>query len=232
MVANTYSRTFLGGKSDLARSLASGDCGGTYDDAILILSSILSSLAATLWPGKGIDRKRFVELWARYCPVSLHGTRVSVPLLAQRLHAEGAASCVSALAKLRPEAFQDFPSSFDLLVVNGETVDLEVDDVQHACPELPLQKAREFTYPNVFYQEVRSGWVHEYGPTPFASRYPGGKSTEPIVSYLNSVSQPYRKIHFNVEWLATVVESIAEHVYPDWMHHTASPAPPWWIDGA
>lgn len=223
----TYDRAFLGGKTDLARSLAAGLCGGSYADAMLILSSVLSSLASTLWPGKGKDRRRFVELWVRYA--SLHATRISVPLLAEHLDSVSDAKNVAALAAARPEAFQQFPGPY-FLVVDGETVDLPEAEVQSACPSLHLKEIREFSYPNVFYRQVRSGYVHEYGPTPFASQYPGGGETAPIITYLNRNDRPFRRIHFSAEWLAAVVEGIAEQVYPVWCTRKAPPAPPWWLD--
>jgi hypothetical protein len=227
-----YSRTFLGGKTDLARRLAVGECGGTYDEAVLILSAVLSSLAATLWPGKGIDRRRFVEVWARYASEDVNAMRISVPLLAQHLHSAGDQSCIASLAALRPEGFRDFPGTFELLVVTGGDVDLSEVEVRRACPTLAVRTIRKFSYPRVFYENVRNGYVHEYGPTPFASRYPGGKSLAPIVTYLNSASPPFRKIHFNIEWLCAVVEAVAEAVFPYCCGKSAPQAPPWWLDGA
>jgi hypothetical protein len=45
----------------LAKRLNPGGCGGSYGDAMLVLSALLSGRAADLWPGKGKDRRRFVE---------------------------------------------------------------------------------------------------------------------------------------------------------------------------
>jgi hypothetical protein len=43
-----------------AKRLNEGECGGHYGDAMLILSAVLSGLAADQWPGKWKDRRRFV----------------------------------------------------------------------------------------------------------------------------------------------------------------------------
>jgi len=46
----------------LAEKLNSGECGGSYAEAVIILCGVLSGIAADTWPGIRKDRKRFVEL--------------------------------------------------------------------------------------------------------------------------------------------------------------------------
>ena len=84
---DTYRKQWVTKKAQTALRLESGECGGSYSEAILILCSTLSTLAAEIWPGKGIDRKRFVELLTEYAPPHLHTTRISVPFLTKHLRA-------------------------------------------------------------------------------------------------------------------------------------------------
>jgi hypothetical protein len=75
---------------ELAETLALEKCGGSYPDAILILSSVISGIASHLWPGKDrIDNVRFVELWARGADPCLAPNKVSILLLAQDLANRG-----------------------------------------------------------------------------------------------------------------------------------------------
>jgi hypothetical protein len=223
--------------------LAARECGGNYDDAILILSSVMSALAASLWPGSRIDRQRTVELWIRYAAPHLKTTRVSVPLLAEYLRDTNDRAPIASLANARPEAFRDFPDNVDTLVIEGDDVDMEESEIQTTCPTIAVTTIREYSYPNLFYREVRSPYVHEYSPGERASRYPGGHRTTAVISYLNSLPATntpdakgrrpsFRKIHFNVDWLANMIDSIGERVVYDWSAGKQPPPPKWWVDGA
>ncbi len=59
--ASTRFQAWVQGRIALAERLNEGECGGSYGDAMLVLSALLSGRAADLWPGKGKDRRRFVE---------------------------------------------------------------------------------------------------------------------------------------------------------------------------
>src|SRR4051812_45553630 len=81
---------FVNDKLRVAEALAAGGCGGGYVDAVIIMASLVSAMASDLWPGTGIDRRRFVELWVRYGEPEAR--RVSVPLLTQFLRDTGRSS--------------------------------------------------------------------------------------------------------------------------------------------
>src|SRR5512138_640924 len=72
---------FVERKIVVAQALDRGECGGSYAEACIIMASVISGIASDLWPGKGLDRKRFVELWARYADPALSPNLISVPLL-------------------------------------------------------------------------------------------------------------------------------------------------------
>ncbi len=193
--------------------------------------------------GTRIDRQRTVELWTRYAAPNLNTTRVSIPLLAEYLHDTKERIAIAALAKAQPEAFRSFPDALDTLVLEGDDVDMDESEVQSTCPDVSLTTIREHSYPNVFYRKVRSPYVHEYNPGERASRYPGGHRTTAVISYLNSLpssTKPdtkgrrpsFRKIHFNVEWLANMIDSIGERVVHDWSSGQQPVPAKWWVDGA
>ena len=55
--------TFLQERMELVRALAdSEDLPVSYADLALITCAVISACAARRWPGRGFDRKRFVEL--------------------------------------------------------------------------------------------------------------------------------------------------------------------------
>lgn len=221
-------KRWLFGKTNLASRLASGECGGSYGDAVLVLSSIISGIAAELWPGEGFDRKRFVEVWVRYADPQLHANRVSLPLLVEALrkHDEGTAERARLL---RPDCISDVPF-LDTLVVTGNRVDVAASDVEAALPDVSRATIRGQTYGSIFYRYFRSGYVHEYKAGSHGDEVVMS-STRGDITYSNWDEPPYRRINFNAGWLTTVVESICEGAVKDyWEGAQARPAT-WWLDG-
>jgi hypothetical protein len=63
----TFSRCdWVAKKTDVALRLCAGECGGSYAEGVIILSSAISAMAAEAWPGSGIDKMRFVEIIKDY----------------------------------------------------------------------------------------------------------------------------------------------------------------------
>jgi hypothetical protein len=239
---------FLGGKTDLARSLARRECGGRYEDAILVISSIISAFAALIWPRperewrcpekehakllrRFPDSKRFIEFWATYADPAQGSMRIAVPLLAEYLYEFEKTEALGGLKRLRPEELRHFPEELDGNVCTGDTADASEAEVLHACPQLTIKEVRKWSYPAVFYREVRSGFVHELSPTQFASHIKAGKSGAGV-TYRNDAGRPYRRIHFDVEWLCRIVERMAERAYPVWQQSSWRCGLVWWSDGA
>ncbi|MGZ5456012.1 MAG: hypothetical protein ACXWLY_17820 [Thermoanaerobaculia bacterium] len=214
----------------VAERLAKGDCGGSYAEAFLILSALISGIAADLWPGERIDRVRFVELWARYSDPSLGANLVSVPLL---IHALDEESSPDFADRLRAENSHYYmPRGFpDSIVVTGETVDLFDDDVRRILPELPLGKIREWSYGNVFYVHFRSGYVHEYQAGTHADEIVMS-TTRSNVTYGNFFERPHRRINFEVGWIAAVARSIVERAAAEWGRRPVGRPNEWWLRGA
>jgi hypothetical protein len=83
--------TFMSQRIAVASALYEGQCGGSIEDAILILSGAASAIASEIWPGEGIDRKRIVKMLITYASSSPHRATISIPLLHQALNSDPAA---------------------------------------------------------------------------------------------------------------------------------------------
>lgn len=252
---------FLGGKTKLVRRLATGDCGGRYEDAILILSSVFAAFSSQFWPRRGDypwdeteiicaasraeldeirrrekqkwqveDKKRFVEFWATYADPSLKSVHISVPLLAHSALRAANAVALEQLQALRPRLLRHAPRSIDWSIA---TVDDDADEMEVAtnCPALSLATIRRFSYPAVFYREVRSAYVHALSPGKNASPVRGGESGA-AVTYRNFGRPPHHRIYFEIEWLCRVAESAAERAFADWQRSSKRCTTEWWLDGA
>jgi hypothetical protein len=221
---------WIEGRINLAQRLANGECGGSYAEAFLILSSLISGIAADLWPGSRKDHRRFVELWARYSDPSLGANLISVPLL------------ISDLERIKQFEFSDrlrannsdcfMPRGLpDCDVVTGEDVDMYDNEVQQIVPELSVAKIREWSYGNVFYVHFRSGYVHEYQAGSHADEIVMS-ATRSDITYGNWADPPYRRINMEVSWVASVARSIVRRAEPEWQHRPHADPTPWWLDGA
>ena len=212
------------GKRDVALRLASRECGGSYGEAVIILCAAISALAADVWPGRGKDRARFVEALREFTPASLNVTRVSIPLLVGHLRQEGR----DPERRQLEQAFLDYSPS---RVLTGDEVDKFEDEIISLCPGLDRRVLRECSYANLLYQEIRSGYAHEYRPGSRADSWPMTSIRNTPVSYLNWVDDPDRHIHFHVDWIADVAVAVAEAI--DAVEKTIPRQDPsrWWVHG-
>ena len=216
-------------KVHCATALDAGQCKGGYADACLILAAVLSGIASDLWPGRGIDRVRFVELWIRHVDPGLNANLVSVPLLSQSLWASKRGTEAKALEAARPRMFGP---GYDARVLSGPEADMQEAEVRRLCPRLTLPDVRRFSYPAVFYEQVRSAITHEYHTGTSATEFPMRRDGP--VSYSNRVNggeESGRLIHFRVKWLGEIVRSAAAATEP--IIDAGKPTPPaiWWFDG-
>lgn len=211
-------------KVSTARQLNGGECGANYAEAIMVLSAAISALAAELWPGKQKDRARFVEVIVHYSPQSFDVTRLSLPLLVGRLAQD---------QFKREEAVlnENFLRFDPARVLTGDEIDRPESEVLLLCPKLTTKFLREFSYANLLYEEVRSAYVHQYSTGERADSWPMTLQADASISYVNWVNDPYRHIHFHLEWVARVAIEVAKSI------DLASPSFPcsdpnvWWIYG-
>jgi hypothetical protein len=221
---------WIEGRVALAERLASGQCGGSSAEAILILSSLISGIAADLWPGKGIDRHRFVELWARYSHPELTANLISTPLLIHDLDTKKSHALSDRIRAIYAEMFS--PRGLpDTRVVTGEDVDVFDDELQRILPEMQLPEIRQWSYPNVFYVHFRSSYVHEYQVGTHADAIVMS-DTRSFITYGNFLPAPHRRINFDVGWLASVARSIVGRAEAEWNRRPIDLPARWWLDGA
>ena len=231
----------------VARALDQGECGGSYAEACMLISGIISAMASYVWPGEQIDRKRFVELWVRFSGDG-DAARVSVPLLIQGLLTDGRIDEAHVMKRLKPKMFGP---GYDCRVVIGDEVDANEQALITACPSLDLAIVRRHAYPTVFYEHVRSKLVHEYGfgPDGKAVQWPMTRRTDAGVSYSNQLVNTEervletedgpevlhrhnntRRIHFHTAWLIALTRTLAKNA-DERLSTTPAPltAPEWWL---
>lgn len=222
---------FVERKIGTAVMLNDGQCNGSYSDACVLLSSLISGIAAELWPGEGIDRARFIELWIRYADPALRPDYISIPLLRRFLQRADRLRDVAEIEAVRSRMFG---LGHGTRVLRGVDVDMNEAEVTALSTSITRAEMRRYAYPSVFYKHVRSNLVHEYklsddAATHFATRL------EADVSYVNrhdpdSFELSRRLIHFHIEWLAKVARSIAANVAGLIDAYSTVPAPPkWWL---
>ena len=224
-------RDWVQGRISLAKRLNRGGCGGSYGDAMLVLSALLSGRAADLWPGKGKDRRRFVEAWSTLSDPGLSPNLISVPLLLADLKDTDERDLIE---KVRGTNLEALAPHNDSLVLTGGRVDLPEDDLEALDTRLTVKKLRRFSYGSIFYEHVRSGYTHEYHTTDSASPFPQAHEPAPV-SYVNMLRRSdcstYRRIHFDVAWVAKVVQSISDSFVALGLERPIADPPTWWIEG-
>jgi len=211
-------------KVGIARRLNGGECGADYAEGVMVLCAAISAVAAELWPGTQKDRARFVEVLIQYSLPCLDVTRLSLPLLVGGLEQSQSKSDRATLE----DKFLRFDRS---RIVTGEEVDHSEAEVLSLCPSLSAKFLRQFSYANLLYEEVRSGYVHQYSTGERADSWPMTSQSDTSISYCNWVNDPHRHIHFHFEWVARVAIDVAKAI------DLASPSVPcpdpnaWWIHG-
>ncbi len=193
-------------KVQLANRLHNGECGGTYAESVLILCGVLSGISADIWPDKRNDRKRFVELLVRYTSPSSCVTRVSIPLLIGYYRNIGKSDLSASL--------KDKLMAYDVTrVLAGNDVDKNINEISKDFPEADIKTLKKHSYANLLYEEIRSGYAHEYMPgTRSDSWGMGSGRVDSDISYVNRVSEPDRLIYFSISWLSLLVREVVEHL--------------------
>lgn len=199
------------------------ECGGTYGDVILILTAIVSAAAAQCWPGKGIDKKRFIELVVRGAPET---TVISIPRLMAWLTESGEERIQQLLEELEPSQ-----EVFDGRILLADDVDMREERVVEALgDQLHLSRIRSFSYAAMIYEDLRCSYTHEYKIGSNADTIQMSSSRQPVVSYVNCIHERYPYIHFNLNWLAGVVRASVAEAGKNTGNPSTQPIV-WWIDG-
>jgi hypothetical protein len=234
--------TFFVRPLSVALALAKGECGGTYVEACMLVSSVISGVASFVWPGEDrVDHKRFVEAWTHFAgdPKAL----ISQPLLLADLRKRGRLAEAMALAEAQPLLAGGH--ALNARVLTGADVDIPAAEVHRLCPALDLKEIREFSYPVIFYRRVRSALTHEYGLGEGVTHY-GMTARDEGVSYTNHLGSVVgidedgkyvfsekreRRIFFWIAWLVEVARSIARGADQELAKGPVSRPAKWWIQG-
>lgn len=221
----------------VAAALDEGACGGSYAEACILVAGVISSVASFIWPGERIDRKRFVEAWARFADGD--AARISLPLLVRTLREAGRLDEAAALERVRPLMFG---AGYGVRVLTGDEVDAPETELVASCPTIDLPTLRRHSYPVLFYEHVRSKLVHEYELGDRASAWP--MTTRKVgVSYTNQLRQAElegdvhvhgdhgvdRRIHFHMPWLVDLATQIACNADKALAAGPVVVPDPWWL---
>lgn len=216
---------FLKGRLDIAKALSSDIPGATYADVVLIITAVLSACASLRWPGRGIDKKRFIELLVRHSPEEFHTSWVSIP----------------------PLINQGFISEEETLYRNGnfnrvfcgEEIDLPIKEASVQYPNVTSKQLRQHCYSSLIYEWLRCGYAHEYCPHENISHVPASRK-DARVSYIRRLTpenreierrqfkrmQGKRKVSFHLDYLM----SIAEYHVSILASKKSLPPTTWWIE--
>lgn len=230
MVSESWRAGWVSDKCTIAGALARGEAGGSYAEAVMLVCAVLTALAAEVWPGRNIDRARFVELLVRRGAQPRAPRTVSVPLLVEELAVQGS----EPHATLLRQRFLPFAPT---RVVTGRDVDRLEDELSSTCPGIDLRCVRRHSYASLLYSEIRSSYAHDYAPGGKADSWPMTTYRGQFVSYVNRLLNcdtlaSARLIHFHVESLIKIAVELAADIDGISLSLPLKRPNAWWIDGA
>lgn len=207
-------------------------------DAEILLCCGISALAAQMWPGEGIDRKRFVQFLIQFAESSLAVQKISVPLLASKLEAVGN---LDSAIKVR-RTYLPVRS----VLLDGD-VDKDDTEIMAKFPTLSRKEIRGCAYASSIYADLRSGLVHEFQLPSYLVPYKVSDRTDipsyvnlqnavdnPVTGELFVVGETRRYLHFPYEYVRQVSETSANAAFEIWeKQNSRKQAEPqiWWVEG-
>ena len=209
-------RSFLIDRIRLVRELLQDDeLDVAYADLVLILCSVISACAAFRWPGRRIDRQRFIELLINHGLDEHHASWVSVPSLIN--------------AGLINESDTLYRGGNSTRIFRDSEIDLPIDTAISTYPTIPTGRLKSSSYATLVYEWLRCGYAHEYSPHESITHVPPGRH-DARISYIGRTvnGSIVRMASFHLDYLIDLAEYHANNL-PD-----ASSPPPteWWIDAA
>lgn len=223
LIMYNWLKKFVKNKLQIADYLYSGECDGGYPEATLILSSVLSGISSELWPGSNIDKRRFVETMVQFTNSESLVKNISIPILIEHLKHNKDIDTINILKenKLFYDTYQ---------VLTNREVDYPEDYCLRLLSSIDLKLLRNFSYASLFYQKVRSGFVHEYKTSKFASAHPQTQRNVKI-SYINSMEFPNHRIYFHYDWIKEVINQIVMAIEKNNTIFPREKPKSWWLDG-
>lgn len=211
-------------KLEIAKRLHDGECNAGYPEFVIICCSIISGMAATLWEGSGIDKKRFIELIIRYANKDIKSKYISISSLYYDLKRKQYFDL-----KRFADEFYKYDETRILTDIDADYLESEIISL---FPTLNKKYLRNYSYPSMLYKHLRCGYIHEYDidtkTSPFALT-----RKDAYISYVNIRNFDFRKVHFHFKWLCDLIISIEENIRNA---HSDNDFPlkrnaNWWIDG-
>lgn len=206
-------------------------------DAEILLCCSICALAAQMWPGEGIDKKRFVQFLVQFSDASLSIRKISIPLLEKNLEKSDFDTAI----KVRREFLPVRP-----IVLDGGA-DKDEAEVMAMFPSLSRKEIRNSSRASSIYIDLRSGLVHEYQLSPHLIPYTLSDKTD-IPSYVNlqdTTLEPTtgsiivrgetrRYLHFPYPYIRNVSDTAAQAAFDYWKKQNSwnQPEPQsWWAEG-
>ncbi len=208
-------KNYLRQKIDLVGSLVrSPSAAVDYNDICVLVSAILSSCCAFRWPGKGIDRVRFIEMLAVHSDKSYKTTFVSEHSLLD--------------AGLITRSQMGLPDYIDVKIYTDNNIDLDIDIAAGKYPMLDQKTLRKYTYASIIYDHIRCGYLHTYGPGGNLGTVPASQRPA-MVDYISRSGKDgvVKVINFRQQYL---IDLATHHVdiLPD---SSSAPLSKWWANG-
>jgi hypothetical protein len=186
----------------------------SYADLVLILSAVISASAALRWPGRSIDRQRFVELLVRESPEEYHLSWISVPALIDMGYVSESDTAYGKPGQ-STRIFQD------------EEIDCTYADARNTYAALLPKTLKQCSYAALIYEWLRCGYAHEYSPHKNITHVPASRH-DARISYIGRGTPQgvTRMISFHLDYMIRIAEYHATNAA-----ETPEQLPPeWWAE--
>jgi hypothetical protein len=221
-------RQFFQSKLEIARFLIHERGNEAEPDAEILLCCAFSGLAAILWPGRNIDKQRFVQLLVEFSTSKANLQLISTPVLASKLKDDEDVSTANELSK---KFYPHQPKE----ILNPRKVDQDESVVSEAFKSLGLKTIRRASYASIIYQDLRCALIHEYNNSPYIMPLNMFDSDKPY--YMNMTFDDGRVrhlLHIPFDYLADTLDSTTDALFTYWSESSEWEKPQpisWWIDG-
>ncbi len=210
-------REFLLDRIRLVRELLESDIEIAHSDIGLILCSVLSACAAERWPGRGIDRARFIELLVTHSRADMRADWICVPALIVNGHVVESDTPYGAGGQ-------------STRIFRGDEIDLDLNACRSKYSNVSVRDCKSCSYAALIYGWLRCGYAHQYAPHVNITHYPPSRHNA-RVSYIGRGTPDgglTRMVSFHLDYLIALTEYHADNVAstPD-----SNPAE-WWINAA
>ena len=205
---------FLSGRISLVKSLDANEPAARYEDLVLILCAVLSACAAIHYPGRGIDRNRFIELLVMNSPINFRTSWISIPALINR-------GLIN-----ESQTLYGKPGN-ETRIFRDEEIDVSLDEAKNQYPEIDEKSLKKHCYASLIYEWLRCGYTHEYCARGDITRVPASRQ-QARVSYIGRSTKNgiKRMVSFHLNYLI----SIAEYHVSDLSREQLRKSSGWWIE--